>query len=158
MAKPSGILGVDHVAVFTSRIEEAEGHYAELFGATVLFRTAAQRGTWATIEGNPGWDDLRRLGVTVAASFLKAGGLTIAISEGPVPGKGGPLNHVGIGCSEAEVRRIKEKARALGLRFLEDEVQAFKFIDRFGVIWEISRGMELTPPTKRLDLRTGRIS
>jgi catechol 2,3-dioxygenase-like lactoylglutathione lyase family enzyme len=156
MAKPSGILGVDHVAIATARIEEAERHYGELFGAAVLFRGATVRGVWAAIDGDPGWDEMKRRGIKVDSAFLQAGLLTIALLDEP-GGKTGPINHVGLGCSDAEVRRIGEAARRLGLRFLEESLEGFKILDIFGVTWEISRGMDIKPPAKRLDLTTGRI-
>ena len=155
MAKASGILGVDHVAVVTSRIEEAEKHYAELFDAQVLFRATTHRGTWVTIDADQGWDEARRRGVRIEGAFLRAGGLTISLLDEKAPGKGGPLNHLGIGCSDAEVRRIKERAKGLGLRFLEDSLEGFKFLDLIGIVWEVSRGMEIKRSGKKLDLRTG---
>ena len=156
MPKQSGIIGVDHVAIATARIEDAERHYAELFGTTVIFRGTTMRGEWAAIDGDPGWDEIRRRGIKVDSAFLRAGPLTIALLDEP-GGKTGPINHVGLGCSDAEVRRIKETAKRLGLRFLEDSLEGFKVLDIFGVTWEISRGMELKPPARRLDLRSGQI-
>jgi catechol 2,3-dioxygenase-like lactoylglutathione lyase family enzyme len=157
VAKTSGIIGVDHVAIATGRIEEAERHYGELFGTTVMFRGATVRGVWAAIDGDPGWDEIRRRGITVDSAFLRAGALTIALLDEPA-GKVGPINHVGIGCADAEVRRIKETAKRLGLRFLEDSLEGFKILDIFGVTWEVSRGMEIKPPGKRIDLKSGQIN
>src|SRR5688572_27969858 len=104
MAQTSGILGVDHVAVVTSRIEEAEKHYAELFEAVVLFRGTTHRGAWVTIDGDGDWNEIRRRGIRIEGSFLRAGGLTIALLDEPAAGKSGPVNHVGIGCADATVR------------------------------------------------------
>ncbi len=157
MTKASGILGVNHVAVFTSRIEDAETLYAELFGAAVLFRGTTLRGEWVGIDPSHGWDDIRRRGVRIEASFLRAGGLTIAVADEP-SGKLGPINHVGIGCSEPEFRRIKEMTRRRGWRVTEEEHASFKFVDELGVIWEICRGMTSAErPSKTLDLGSGRI-
>jgi catechol 2,3-dioxygenase-like lactoylglutathione lyase family enzyme len=153
----SGILGVDHVAVVTSRVEEAEKHYAELFEARVLFRGATQRGIWVTIDGEEDWTEIRRHGIRIEGSFLRAGGLTISVIDESPPAKTGPINHVGIGCSDAEVRSIKERVKRAGLRILEDGAEGFKFLDGFAVVWEVSRGMELRRSGKRLDLGTGRV-
>ena len=158
MARASGILGVDHVAVVTSRVEEAEKHYAELFEAHVLFRGATQRGIWVTIDGEEDWTEIRRHGIRIEGSFLRAGGLTISVLDEPPPAKTGPINHVGLGCSDAEVRTIKERVKRAGLRIVEDGPEGFKFPDMFGVLWEVSRGMELRRSGKRLDLGTGRVS
>ena len=158
MAKPSsGILGVDHIAIVTSKFEEAESHYGDLFGARVVFRGATVRGVWAIIDGDPGWADIRRRGVAIDSSFLRAGVLTIALLNEP-GGKSGPINHIGIGCTDAEMRRIKERAKAAELRFIEDDVAGFKFLDRFGIVWEISRGMEFNASGPRLDLETGTLT
>lgn len=156
MPKSSGIIGVDHVAIATARIEEAEKHYAELFGAVVLWRSTIVRGEWATIDGDPGWDEIHRHRIKVDSAFLRAGALTIALIDEPA-GKAGPVNHVGVGCSDPEARRIKETAKRLGLRFLEDSLEGFKIIDAIGVTWEISRGTDVKGPAKRLDLGSGRI-
>ena len=156
MPKQAGIIGVDHVAIATARIEEAERHYAELLGTTVMFRGTTMRGEWAAIDGDAGWDEIRRRGIKVDSAFLRAGPLTIALLDEP-GGKAGPINHVGLGCADAEAKRIKETAKRLGLRFLEDSLERFKILDIFGVTWEISRGMEIKPPAKRLDLRSGQI-
>jgi hypothetical protein len=158
VAKASGILGVDHVAVVTSRIEEAERHYAELFSARVGFRVARHRGVWVTIDGEATWEEIGRRAVRIEGSMLRAGGLTISVLDESGQGKAGSINHVGIGCADAEVRRIKEVARKLGLRFLEDSLSSFKFLDHFGVIWEVSRGMDVKASGKRLDLRTGEVT
>ena len=157
MTKRSGILGVDHIAVFTARIEEAEAAYVDLFQATVLFRGTTHRDTWVAIDATHPWEEIRRRGIRVEATFLRAGGLTIVIADEPQIGRGGPLNHVGIGTSDGEFRRIKERVRELGLRFREDSLESFKFHDAFGVLWEVSRGAEISRPSKRLDLETGRI-
>ena len=120
MARASGILGVDHVAVVTSRVEEAEKHYAELFEAHVLFRGATQRGIWVTIDGEEDWTEIRRHGIRIEGSFLRAGGLTISVLDEPPPAKTGPINHVGLGCSDAEVRTIKERVKRAGLRIVDN--------------------------------------
>ena len=158
MAKTSGILGVDHVAVVTSRIEEAEEHYADLFGTSVVFRVARHRGVWVTIDGEATWEEIARRAVRIEGSMLRSGGLTISVLDESGQGKTGAINHVGIGATDAEVRRVKEAARKLGLRFLEDSLSSFKILDRFGVIWEVSRGMDVTASGKRLDLRTGEVT
>jgi catechol 2,3-dioxygenase-like lactoylglutathione lyase family enzyme len=158
MAKSRGIIGVDHVAVFTPRIEEAERFYRDLFGAEVLFRSARHKREWVGIDADATWAEIRRRGIEVGVAFLRAGGLTVAVADEPAPGKGGPLNHVGVGCSEPEFRRIRDRARELGLRVPEDTPESFKFHDPFGVLWEVSRGMEIEPPRRRLDLGSGRVS
>lgn len=158
MPKEPGILGVDHVAIVTARFEEAEEHYKALFDARVLFRGTTLRGVWTVIEGDAGWPEIRRRGVAIDSSFLRAGALTIALLDEGSPGKTGPINHVGIGCTDAEARLIKERAKALGLRFVEDSVEGFKILDRFHVTWEISRGMEFKAGGPRLDLGTGKLT
>jgi catechol 2,3-dioxygenase-like lactoylglutathione lyase family enzyme len=159
MAKTSGILGVDHVAVFTSKIEQAEAHYGELFGATVLFRGATHRGTWVGIDAAYGWGDIRKRGIRVQASFLRAGAVTIIVSDEPAGDKTGALNHVGIGCSDAEFRRIKDLVRAKGLRVVEEGADGFKFIDELGLIWDVNKGMDAAKrPEKMLDIFSGRIT
>jgi len=157
MAKTSGIQGVDHIAIFTSRVEQAERLYVELFGARVLFRGTTLRGEWVGIDPTHGWDDIRRRGLTVQASFLRAGGLTVIVSDERT-GKLGPINHAGIGCTEPEYKRIKQLVGQRSYRVLERGADGFKFVDEIGVIWEVSRGMEAARrPAKMLDLRTGRI-
>jgi hypothetical protein len=155
--KASGILGVDHVAVVTSRIQEAEGHYGDLFATRVLFRIARHHGEWVTIDGQATWEEIARLRVRIEGSMLRAGGLTISLLDESGQGKTGSINHVGIGCADAEVRRIKEVARRLGLRFLEDGLTSFKFLDGFGVIWEVSRGMDVKGSGRHLDLHSGEV-
>ena len=159
MAKAPGILGVDHLAVFTSQIEQAEQHYGELFGAQVLFRGTTHRGTWVGIDAAYGWDDIRKRGIRVKASFLRAGAVTIIVSDEPHAEKPGSLNHVGIGCSEPEHRRIKELVRAKGLRVIEEGIDGFKFIDALGLIWDVNRGMDAAKrPEHMLDIFSGRIT
>jgi hypothetical protein len=156
--KASGILGVDHVAVVTSRIREAEGQYADLFGTSVIFRVARYRGEWVTIDGQATWEEIARARVRIEGSMLRAGGLTVSVVDESGQGRTGSINHVGIGCTDPEQRRIKEVARKLSLRFLEDGLTSFKFLDGFGVMWEVSRGMDVKGSGKTLDLRTGEVS
>ena len=155
----TGILGVDHIAVFTSRLEDAERHYAELFGATVLFRGLMHNGEWVAVDGDAAWEDVRRRGLRLESTFLRAGGVTIIVTDEPSSGKDGPLNHVGVGASDAEFKRIRDQVRALGLREHESGADTFKFRDELGVLWEVSRGIEAAHrPPKRLDLGTGRVT
>lgn len=157
MAKTSGIQGVNHVAIYTRRVEQAEVLYVELFEATVLFRATTHQGHWVGIDADYGWDDARRRGISVEASFMRAGGLTLIVSEG-TGGERGTINHVGIGCTEREYRRIKELVRAKGYRMPEQGDDGFKFVDELGVIWEITRGTDAAkPPAAMLDLRSGRL-
>ena len=157
MAKPSGILGVDHVGVFTPRIREGETLYAELFGAVVLFRGVTYRGSWVAVDAGYGWDDIARKGLKVSNSFLRAGGLTLILSDEPAAPRPGPVNHVGIGCGDTEFRRIRELVRERRYRVLEEGADGFKFIDELGLIWDVDRGMEAAKrPEKMLDLDSGR--
>lgn len=151
-----GITGVDHVAVLTPDIEAAEEHYEKLFGARVLFRGATHEGEDVLIDRRHGWDEIRRLKLRVEWSFLRAGGLTIGVI-GRRAGREGPVDHVGIGCTEPELRRIRERVRGMKLRVYPDTLGTFKFRDQFGVLWEVSRGMGVAAPTRRLDLGTGRV-
>jgi len=159
VAKASGILGVDHVAVFTSRIREAEEIYGELFGAAVLHRGVTFRGVWQAVDARYGWDDFAKRGLKVEASFMRAGALTLVVSDEPAGPRPGTLNHVGIGCSDAELKRIRELVRERRWRVLEEGADGFKFIDPIGVTWDADRGMDAAkPPEKMLDLDSGRMA
>ena len=158
MAKASGILGVDHVAVFTPKIREAEQIYAELFGAVVLHRGATFRGNWTAVDARYGWDDFAKRGLKVTTSFMRAGALTLVVSDEPAGPRAGVLNHVGIGCADAELKRIREYVRDARWRVLEEGADGFKFVDPLGVIWDVDRGMEAAKkPEKMLDLDSGRM-
>jgi hypothetical protein len=158
VVKPSGILGVDHIGVFTARIRQGEALYAALFGAVVLFRGVTFRGSWVAVDARYDWEDIARKGLEVSNSFLRAGGLTLILSDEPAAARPGPVNHVGIGCTDGEHRRIREMVRERRYRVLEEGADGFKFIDELGLIWDVDRGMEAAnPPEKMLDLESGRM-
>jgi catechol 2,3-dioxygenase-like lactoylglutathione lyase family enzyme len=158
VSKTSGIIGVNHVAIFTPKVREGEAFYTELFGATVLHRGVTFRGSWVAIDAAYSWDDIARRGLVVENSFMRAGGLTLIVSNEP-GGKLGPINHVGIGCTEPEYRRIRELVRRRGSRVVEEGAEGFKFVDDLGVIWEITRGMDAAKrPEAVLDLGSGRMT
>lgn len=158
MAKPSGILGVNHVAVHTSRIEEGEGLYADLFGADVQYRAGQYGGEWVAIDAKEGWDAIRRTRrLSVHVSLVRAGPLTIALIDEPT-GRAGPLGHVCLTVTDQMQKLIRERAKALELREIPGEPGGFRFRDRLGVIWEIAREREaFHRPERRLDLGTGRV-
>jgi catechol 2,3-dioxygenase-like lactoylglutathione lyase family enzyme len=158
VAKPPGITGIQHVAVLTPRLENAERHYADLFDAAVQFRTAIHEGEWVAIDPRHDWEAIRRARVQIHMSFLRAGALTVAVINEP-GGPSGPLGHVCIECTDAEARRIRDRVRALGLRVPRDEPGTFRFRDEFGVHWEVTRDRDgAHRPSKRLDLGTGRVT
>ena len=159
MARGSGITGIQHVAVLTSRLEQAETHYSELFEAEVVFRSGLYEGDWLGVDANHDWESIRRSRLLkIQMTLLRAGALTIAAIDAPT-GKDGALGHVCLVCTDAEGRRIKEQVAGLGLREHRDAPGVFRFRDGFGAMWEISRqGEEPHRPPHTLDLGTGRVS
>ena len=159
MAKAPGIAGVQHVAVLTPHLEQAESHYRDLFEAEVSFRAGVYEGEWVAVEARYDWDTIRRSRLLkVHMSLLRAGGLTIAAVDEP-GGKDGALGHVCLACTDVEGRRIREQVTALGLREHRDAPGVFRFRDAFGVLWEIVRHDEQPHrPSRTLDLGTGRVT
>jgi len=157
--KLSGITGIQHVAVLTPRLEEAEKHYAVLFEAEVVFRSGVYEGESVTIDPSHDWEAIRRSRLLkVHMSSLRSGALTIAVIDEP-SGKDGAIGHVCIACSDAEGRRIRDQVSALGLREHRDAPSVFRFRDAFGVLWELARSNEEAHrPSRRLDLGTGRVT
>jgi catechol 2,3-dioxygenase-like lactoylglutathione lyase family enzyme len=158
VSRSSGITGIEHIAVVTRRIEEAEAHYGDLFNAVVAFRTALYEGDWVAIEAQHDWEAIRRARLKIQMSFLRAGALTIAVTA-ETADKDGPLGHACLACTDAGYRRIRDRVRALRLREHREPLGTFRFVDAFGVRWEILRpGDEPHRPPRRLDLRSGRVT
>jgi catechol 2,3-dioxygenase-like lactoylglutathione lyase family enzyme len=159
VARGSGITGVQHVAVLTPRLEQAEAHYRELFEAEVVFRSGVYEGEWVAVDARHDWEAIRRSRLLkIHMTFLRAGALTIAAMDEPA-GKDGALGHVCLACTEAELRRIREQVGALGLREHRDAPGVFRFRDTFGVLWEATRlNEEAHRPSRTLDLGTGRVT
>jgi len=159
VAKTSGITGIQHVAVLTPRLEEAEEHYRELFEAEVAFRSGVYEGDWVAVDARHDWEAIRRSRLLkIHMTFLRAGALTIAAIDEPA-GRDGALGHVCLSCTEAELRRIRDQVRALGLREHRDAPGVFRFRDLFGVLWEATRANEVAHrPSRSLDLGSGRVT
>jgi catechol 2,3-dioxygenase-like lactoylglutathione lyase family enzyme len=159
VARGSGITGIQHVAVLTSRLEQAETHYAQLFEAEVIFRSGLYEGDWVGVDARHDWESIRRSRLLkVQMTLLRAGALTIAAIDAPA-GRDGTLGHVCLLCTDAEGRRIKEQVSAMGLREHRDAPGVFRFRDAFGAMWEISRqGEDPHRPSRTLDLGTGRVT
>ena len=158
MSRASGITGIEHVAVVTRRIEEAESHYGDLFEAVVVFRSALYEGEWVAIDGRYPWDAIRSARLKIQLSMLRAGALTIALTA-DASDKAGPLGHVCLACTDAAYRRIRERVRALRLREHPQPLGTFRFIDALGVRWELLRpGDQPHRPPRNLDLRSGRVT
>jgi len=158
VAKVPGISGIQHVAVLTARLEEAEKHYSTLFETKVVFRCGTYEGEWVAVDPGHDWETIRRSRLLkVQMTLLRAGALTIAAIDAPA-GRDGALGHVCLLCTDAEGRRIKEQVGAMGLREHRDAPGVFRFRDAFGAMWEISRqDEEPHRPSRTLDLGTGRV-
>ena len=159
MARGSGITGIQHVAVLTPRLEQAETHYAQLFEAEVVFRSGLYEGEWVGVDARHDWETIRRSRLLkIQMTFLRAGALTIAAIDEPA-GKDGALGHVCLECTDAEMRRIREQVTALGLREHRDAPGVFRFRDELGALWEVARAKEEAHrPARTLDLGTGRVT
>jgi catechol 2,3-dioxygenase-like lactoylglutathione lyase family enzyme len=159
VAKGPGITGIQHVAVLTPRLEDAERHYAQLFEAEVQFRSGAYEGDEVAVDARYDWETIRRSRLLkLHATFLRAGALTIVAMDEPA-GKDGALGHVCIACTDPELRRIREQVGALGLREYRDAPGVFRFRDAFGVLWEAARSNEEAHrPSRTLDLGSGRVT
>jgi catechol 2,3-dioxygenase-like lactoylglutathione lyase family enzyme len=157
VSRASGITGVEHVAIVTRRIEEAESHYGDLFEAVVVFRSALYEGQWVAIDASHSWEAVRRARLKIQVSMLRAGALTIAVTADSAD-KAGPIGHVCLACTDTAYRRIRERVRALRLREHPQPLGTFRFIDAFGVRWELLRpGDQPHRPPRTLDLRSGRV-
>ena len=158
MARGSGITGIQHVAVLTPHVEEAEEHYATLFHAETQFRTTTVAGEVVLIDRRHGWDAIHAAGVKVNMSYMQAGSLTLAVID-EAPGREGALGHVCLACTEQELKRIREAVRDLELREHRDAPGVFRFRDAFGVLWEATHAADVAHrPDRKLDLGTGQVT
>lgn len=120
-------LRLRHIALVVGGLAEAEAHYTDLFGMTVLFRQAERDGLWITLA--PG----ERSAEGMVA--LERDDLVLALFSGPPVA--GQLHAIGLFAGEDEIAAIASRLPADTL------VEARRpdwlaFVDRYGVRWQLT--------------------
>ncbi|MPZ24412.1 MAG: hypothetical protein GEU28_12960 [Dehalococcoidia bacterium] len=123
-----------HIALRFTDLRAAESYYRELFDLDVAWRdTKGTASMFAT------WEEIDAAGVQPWITALHCDNLrlTIETGGGSEPRASLGLDHVGLHVSQDQLRRVQERAAALGLDVKTETERFFIFHDRYGLKWEL---------------------
>lgn len=131
------VAGLHHAVLNVPDLPEAEAYYRELFDMSVLFREGTKDGTYGKVPDGIDWATAMAHDVSPGMSFLRRGGLVLALANDPEAAEPTRFDHVGLDIDLDDLGPIASRAASMGCGVEERETAAF-ITDRYGVEWEVN--------------------
>lgn len=130
---------LDHIAVRVRDPMRAERFYQEFLGMNVIYRAYLEDGRWEQLDEAFDWEESIHTGVRPEIVRLENGPVAIVLID---VGGGKILHekridHISITAPAATVAEIRGRTLFHSFTILEDTPVAFRFVDPFGVVWQI---------------------
>lgn len=131
--------GVDHVAVRVRDMARAEKFYREFFGMNVAYRARREGDRWQQLDAAFDWVASIHTGVVPEIVRLENGPLGLVLINA---GAGAVMHenrvaYVSVDMPLATLQSLRGQALFASYTVQEDSPRAFRFIDPFGVAWQL---------------------
>ncbi len=130
---------VDHVAVRVRNPYQAESFYRDFFGMSVSYRARRDDDRWQLLPADYDWDDRFASGIEpniirmengpVALVLINAGAAAVLMEA--------RVAYISISAPIETLNELRGRALFASYTLQEDSPRAFRFIDPFGVSWQI---------------------
>lgn len=131
--------GIDHIALRVRDIASAERFYRRFFAMNVIYRAYLEDDRWEQVDENYDWEEGLHTGIRPEIVRLENGPVALVLLD---IGGGKILheNRIGHFSVQAPAETMSEiRGRALFHSFTiqEDTPVAFRFVDPYGMVWQI---------------------
>lgn len=133
------ITGVDHIAVRVRDMPRAEQFYRDFFGMSVSYRARREGERWSHLGASFDWVEAIHTGIFPEIVRLENGPLCIVLIAA---GAGAVMHenrvaHISVSMPLDSLRMLRGKALFTSYTVTEDNPAAFRFVDPFGVTWQL---------------------
>jgi catechol 2,3-dioxygenase-like lactoylglutathione lyase family enzyme len=134
--------GIDHIAVRVRDVAKAEAFYREFFGMSVSYRARREGERWQHLPATFDWTESIRTGIEPEIVRLENGPLALVLVNA---GAAAILHENRIGYLSVNVpldvlNDLRGRALFRSYTIQEDGPRAFRFLDPFGVAWQLVGG------------------
>jgi catechol 2,3-dioxygenase-like lactoylglutathione lyase family enzyme len=130
---------VDHIAVRVRDPYKAENFYRDFFGMSVSYRARRDNDRWQHLPADFDWDDRFKTGIepdiirmengAVALVIINAGAAAVLMEA--------RVAYISVSAPIDTLNEIRGRALFASFTVQEDNPRAFRFVDPFGVAWQI---------------------
>lgn len=131
--------GIDHVAIRVRDMPMAERWYQEFFGMNVVYRARREGDRWQHLPNDYDWVASIQTGVFPEIVRMENGPvclLLIAAGMGAVMHEN-RVAYVSVSAPTETLNALRGRALFASYTVQEDSTRSFRFIDPFGVTWQI---------------------
>jgi catechol 2,3-dioxygenase-like lactoylglutathione lyase family enzyme len=133
------INGVDHIAVRVRDMPRAEQFYSDLFGLRVIYRARRDGERWQQLPADYDYVASIHTGVFPEIARLENGPLGLVLINA---GAGAVMHenriaYVSVDVALETLQAVRGKALFASYAVQEDSARAFRFVDPFGVAWQL---------------------
>lgn len=133
---------IDHIALKVRDIARAERFYQSFFGMNVMYRAYREDERWLFLEDSFDWEESIRTGVkpeivrlenVPVALVLINVGMGFTLHENRV-------GYVSVSVPQATLNDLRGQALFSSFTAQEDTPHSFRFVDPFGLVWQLVAG------------------
>jgi catechol 2,3-dioxygenase-like lactoylglutathione lyase family enzyme len=133
------ITGIDHIAVKVRDMARAEQFYREFFGMAVSYRALRDGDRWQHLDAEFDWVEAIHTGIFPEIVRLENGPLCLVLIRA---GMGAVMHenrvaYLSLRTPADTLRKLRGKALFASYTVQEDNPRAFRFVDPFGVTWQL---------------------
>jgi catechol 2,3-dioxygenase-like lactoylglutathione lyase family enzyme len=132
----------DHVAVRVRDARRAEGFYRDFFGMSVIYRAYRDNDRWQHLDASFDWDESLSTGIGPEIVRLENGPIAIVLVNA---GQGAVMHenrvaYISVAVPMDTLNALRGRVLFSSYTLQEDSSHAFRFVDPFGVSWQIVAG------------------
>ena len=133
---------IDHVAIRVADVRRAEAFYHDFFEMDVVLRARRFHDNWEVLPSTFDYNEGLTTGYYPEIIHLRNGVLKIVLVNA---GRGAVINehrveHVGLRVPQATLTAIRGVALVRNFSVEQDDRQAFRFTDPYGITWHLATG------------------
>lgn len=130
---------VDHIALRVRDLAKAEQFYQRFFGMDVMYRAYRQDGRWRFLDASFDWQESVATGVQPEMIRIENGPVAIVLTN---VGYAKILHenrvaYLSVQAPMDSLNELRGKALFASFTVQEDTPQSFRFVDPFGMVWQI---------------------
>lgn len=133
---------IDHVAVRVRDMRRAEAFYQDFFGMSVIYRAYQDQDRWHHFDADFDWIESISTGVAPEIVRLENGAIAILL----INVGGGAVMHeqrvayISVSVPMETLNALRGRVLFSSFTLQEDSSHAFRFVDPFGLTWQIVAG------------------
>lgn len=130
---------VDHVAVRVRNPYQAETFYRDFFGMSVNYRARRENERWQHLPADFDWNDRFQTGIEPDIIRLENGAVSLVVINAGAAAvlMEARVAYISVSAPIETLNALRGRALFAAYTVQEDSPRAFRFIDPFGVSWQI---------------------